>query len=81
MEKSDSGDIPAHAPSPPAADIPGAIAKTEYALVQLGDADKFEQIAVYCLEQFEPSLRQTGGVTSSAMPSADRFSPTTTSSS
>jgi hypothetical protein len=56
-----SGHIPAHAPSPPAADIPGAIAKTEHALLELGDAERLEQIAVYCLEKFEPSLRQTGG--------------------
>lgn len=60
-ENSESGGISRHAPCPPAADIPGAVARTEHALGELGDADRFEQIAVYCLDKFEPSLRPTGG--------------------
>jgi hypothetical protein len=48
-------------PNPPAADIPGAIAQTEQALLDLTDADRMEQIAVVCLQEFAPSLRRSGG--------------------
>lgn len=47
--------------SPPAADIPGAIAQTEHALRTLTDSARFEEIAVACLREFEPTLRRSGG--------------------
>ena len=54
-------DVPENAPRPPAAEIPGAIAQTEHALGALTDWRRFERIAIACLQEFEPSLRNTGG--------------------
>ena len=48
-------------PNPPAADISGAIAQTQQALMALTDADRMEQIAVVCLQEFAPTLRRSGG--------------------
>src|SRR5947209_5660789 len=48
-------------PRPPAAEIPGAIARTEQALLALTDADRMEDIAVACLQEFAPTLRRSGG--------------------
>ena len=53
--------LPLSPPLPPSADIPGAVATTESALLALTDADRFERIAVACLQEFEPTLRNTGG--------------------
>jgi hypothetical protein len=54
-------DVPAQAPTPPAADITGALAKTEHALAALNGPKVFERIAVACLETYVPALRNTGG--------------------
>lgn len=48
-------------PDPAAADISGAIAQTEQALLALTDADRLEQIAVVCLREFAATLRRSGG--------------------
>jgi hypothetical protein len=61
MSGSERGGVPDCAPMPPAADIPGALAKTEHALGALTDSARFERIAVACLEEFVPALRNTGG--------------------
>lgn len=53
--------LPASPPSPPCADITGAVAKTEHALLTLTDSERLEKIAVGCLQQFEPTLRNSGG--------------------
>ncbi len=53
--------IPELPEEPPAADIPGAIARTKHALLMLTDADAFEEIAIVCLQEFIPSLRRCGG--------------------
>ena len=45
----------------PATSIPGAIARTEQAIAALHDSDLLERIAVVCLRDFEPTLRQSGG--------------------
>lgn len=61
MSEESVADVPACPPMPPAADIPGALAKTEHALGAMSDSDRFERIAVACLERYVPALRNTGG--------------------
>ncbi|MDQ6806203.1 MAG: hypothetical protein M3065_14865, partial [Actinomycetota bacterium] len=54
-------DPPHELPSPPAADVPGAIAATQTALLALTDSDRLETIGAACLQEFLPALRLTGG--------------------
>lgn len=46
---------------PSAVVVPGALAATEQALAVMTDAARFEDLALICVQDLDPSLRPTGG--------------------
>jgi hypothetical protein len=60
MESSRPG-IPYEPRRPPAAAIPGALRQTELAVETMKASDRFEDLVVLCLQDFDPTLRATGG--------------------
>jgi hypothetical protein len=61
MALSSPPDIPFEPSRPPAAAIPGALRQTELALEKMNAPDRFEDLVVLCLQDYDRTLRPTGG--------------------